>query len=109
MLKKTLLAGLAALTLGGGLSVSTTSASAQVVYGPAYGYGYRPVYYGPRYGYRHRGGAVAAGIVGGLALGALAASAAARPTYVYGECWTERRRVVNAWGDVYVRRVRVCN
>jgi hypothetical protein len=105
MLKKTVLAGLAALTLGAGLSASATSAQAQVFYGP---------YYGPRYGYYHRhyhGGAIAAGIVGGLALGAIAA-AAAQPAYVapvYGDCWVERRRVVNAWGGVAVRRVRVCN
>jgi hypothetical protein len=83
-----------------------SSAEAKVVrvgYYPGYGY------YGGYGGWRHRhyGGAVAAGIVGGLALGALAASAA-QPTYVSG-CWTERRSFVNAWGDVTIRRVRVCN
>ena len=81
IVKKTILAGLAALTMGAGVAATTTSAEAQVVYGRGYrgyhgGYGYRPAYYGPRYGYygyrRYNGGAVAAGVVGGLALGALA-------------------------------------
>src|SRR5918997_3319488 len=58
-------------------------------YGPRYGGGWRGGYYGPRYGwgypYRYGyyrgydgGGAVAAGLIGGLALGAIA-SAAANP------------------------------
>ena len=89
-------------------------------YAPAYRYGYygRP-YYGYGYGYpyyrrRHNyGGAVAAGLVGGLALGALAAQAA-RPAYVYPvrtryrDCSIERRRVVTRGGRVVVRRVRTC-
>ncbi len=65
-------------------------------------------------GWRHRrgwhGGYAAAGIVGGLALGALAAGAY-RPYYaapVYGECWTERRRVWNGYRHVLVRE-RFCN
>ena len=76
--------------------------------------------------YRRRGpdaGAVAAGVVGGLALGALAAGAARPapyyygpgPTYVYEDvpppppprCWYEREDVWN--GYAYVpRRIRVC-
>ncbi len=120
IVKKTILAGLAALTMGAGVAATTTSAEAQVVYGRGYrgyhgGYGYRPAYYGPRYGYygyrRYNGGAVAAGVVGGLALGALAAGAVA-PAYaapVYGDCWIERRQVADEWGNLYVRRVRVCN
>jgi hypothetical protein len=97
-------------------------------YRPAYGYGYAPAYrygyygrpyYGYGYGYpyyrrRHNyGGAVAAGLVGGLALGALAAQAA-RPAYVYPvrtryrDCSIERRRVVTRGGRVVVRRVRTC-
>jgi hypothetical protein len=106
-------------------------------YGPGYyghrpaGYGYRPSYgYQPSYGYRHRnnGGAVAAGLIGGLALGALASSAYAAPTYSYPayaypsaypayegtsvyaapSCYTVRRRFVDAWGRVIVRREDVC-
>ncbi|MBN8919147.1 MAG: hypothetical protein J0H62_00220 [Rhizobiales bacterium] len=58
------------------------------------------------------------GIVGGLALGALAAS----PYYgyggyggyygygpgYYGGCWTERQRVIDRYGRVFIRPVRVC-
>jgi len=97
---------------------------------PAYGYrsggyGYRPAYY-----YRNRsnvGGAVAAGLIGGLALGALAASPAySYPAYSYPAypatypgyygssyygapaCYTVRRRFVDDWGRVVVRRTQVC-
>ncbi|MEA1831031.1 hypothetical protein U8607_02960 [Methylobacterium durans] len=57
-----------------------------------YGYGY-----GPGWGYG------AAALVGGLALGAIAASAAEA-----GSCTIERQRVEDEEGNVYVRRVRVC-
>lgn len=59
----------------------------------------------------HRWGYAAAGLGGGLLIGALAA----QPRYVEREvvydrrCWTERRRVYDAYGDAYVRRVRVCD
>ncbi|HEY8382341.1 MAG TPA: hypothetical protein VIL09_09340 [Microvirga sp.] len=157
MFKKSLMVGIAALTMGGALATSTNSAQAQVYFGTGYyggyapvgyhggyyggyrsvGYygGYRPVgYYGGHYGgyrpvgyyrgyapqaygypyYRRRsnGGAVAAGLIGGLALGAIAANAA-RPVYynrpVYSDCFVERRRTVNRYGNVVVRRVRVCD
>ncbi|SFV09853.1 hypothetical protein SAMN02799631_04967 [Methylobacterium sp. 174MFSha1.1] len=76
-----------------------------------------------------RGGpAFALGAVGGLALGS-AIAAGARPAYgyapapaygytpVYGgyapaygpDCYTVRRRMVDEFGDVYIRRVRVCD
>jgi hypothetical protein len=81
---------------------------------PQRDYGYRPYH-------RHRsnnGGAVAAGVIGGLALGALAARPAysypAYPTY-YGSpvydapsCYTVRRRFVDDWGRVVIRREEVC-
>lgn len=105
----------------------------QAYYGNRYGYGggYRRAYWGPRYGYyggyypygyyrrSYDGGAVAAGLIGGLALGAIA-SAATNPYYypsgyyrpAYYEpartCFTERRRVVNRYGRVVVRRVQTC-
>lgn len=44
-------------------------------------------------------------VLGGLALGALAAGAAAAADE---ECYLESRGVVDEFGDVYVRRVRVC-
>lgn len=78
-----------------------------------------------RYGHRYRGGDVAAGVLGGLAIGAIAGSALARPlppppvyyrpapAYVYEApppvtCYWTRQQV---WIDRYtyqVRRVRVC-
>lgn len=72
------------------------------------------------------GGAIAAGLIGGLALGGLVAAATA-PTYGYGypvyrqrayrpryyrvasNCWNERRRSRDDYGNVYFRRVRLCN
>jgi len=90
-----------------------------------YGYwgGYRPVGYYPRYGYgygypyyyrrRSNAGAVAAGLVGGLALGAIAANAA-RPAYYYpsttvaASCWFERRRAFDRFGRRVITRVQVC-
>ena len=117
-MKKTLAAGLAAITLGGAAIASATPAAAQWGWGPRYG--------GYHYGYRHRpyyggGGAVAAGLIGGLAIGALAA----RPAYGYapvgyyggyapvaygygGECFVERRRTIDPWGRVIVRKIRTC-
>jgi hypothetical protein len=94
---KTALGALAALTLG--LSVATP-ASAQYYRGGGWG--------GP-------GPAVAAGVLGGVALGAAAAGAANGPYYgpgpgYGGECWMERRPIVDEYGEVIGRRrVRVCN
>ena len=89
--KKSLTSALAALTLGG--AVVATSAPAEA-----------------GWGYRRHGGAVAAGVIGGLAVGAIIA--ASRPAYaepVYEtECYVVKRRFVNAWGDVVVRREQVC-
>ena len=131
MTKKLLLAGVAALTLGGATVSATAPAEAQVYFGTGYyggpyyggGYwgGYRPVgyypgYYPYRYPYyrrRSNAGAVAAGLVGGFALGALAASAA-RPAYYYPattvatSCWVERRRTYDRWGRLVIRSVQVC-
>jgi hypothetical protein len=133
-LKTAVVTGLIVLTGLGGMAASTTPAEAGArtgtwrYYNPAaYRYGY-----GGRYwGYRHHnnGGAVAAGLIGGLAVGALAASAAypsvdygypygyAAPAgyypadgYGYGPgCYTVRRRYVDAWGGVVIRQVRVCD
>lgn len=72
------------------------------------------------------GAVIAAGILGGLALGGLAAAAATppAPAYpypypVYGyqpiygaaplHCWHERRRAFDEDGSVFYRRVRVCD
>ena len=67
------------------------------------------------------GGAVAAGVVGGLAVGAIIGSQANRgyyggPGYYesgyqpgYGDCHTERQQVVDQYGNYRTRRVRVCD
>ncbi|WP_406853660.1 hypothetical protein ABEG18_13945 [Alsobacter sp. KACC 23698] len=90
------------------------------------GWGYRGGGWGYRGGYWRGGGwgaPVAAGLVGGLALGALAAPAYGygygypgygygyAPAYVggYGTCYIERQRVYDAWGRMFIRRVRVCD
>jgi hypothetical protein len=70
---------------------------------------------------RNNGGAVAAGVVGGLAVGAIVGSQANRnyysgPAYyesgyqpVYQNCRTERQRFEDQYGRLRVQRVRVCD
>src|SRR3954447_13640608 len=97
-IKAVTVAGLAALTLGGGMLAAAAPAEARP-WGYRVGFQrgafhggpgfyrpyYRPAFYGGYYRrpyYRPYGGAVAAGLVGGLALGALAASSTyATPYY----------------------------
>ena len=66
---------------------------------------------------RNRGGAIAAGVIGGLAAGAIIGSAASRPYGYYGgggyyaagpACYVTRQRVWTDYGW-RTRRVRVCN
>jgi hypothetical protein len=124
--RKILTGALAALTFGGAIAASTLDASA-----------------GPRRHARQHsnnwGGAAAIGIIGGLALGAIAASAARRNTHNsygysayqdpyagsyqqhnsgyyqtsgYGEvqCFKEKRAVHDEWGRfVGFQKVRVCH
>ena len=129
-MKKTIAAGIAALTLGGAAIASATPAEAQWGGGWRHHGGWRHggfhhagwCHGGFHHGYRHYhrphfgGGAVAAGLVGGLALGALAASPAYGYGYGYapvaygygGECFVERRRSIDPWGRVVVRKIRTC-
>ncbi|MPR13002.1 hypothetical protein [Microvirga tunisiensis] len=93
------------------------------IYRPGIGrYGVYSPYYRNYYGrrYPYYGGAVAAGVIGGLALGAL--SSPYYYGYPYGydypyygvsasyadECYWERRRVVGPRGRIIIRRVQVC-
>jgi hypothetical protein len=121
--KKVLVAGLCAITIAGTVTVTTpTPAEAQYkvyggnkVYGGGRAYRAAPRYAYPAYRHRsgNRGAAVAAGVVGGLALGALAAGAA-RPAYGYGapvyggDCYVVNRQYVDAWGRPFIRRESVC-
>ncbi len=90
--RKILTASLAALTLAGAVSATATPAA-------AWCNGWTCYSDGPR------GGAIAAGVIGGLALGAIAAGAASQPTYA--TC-IQRQRVYNSYGDfIGYRRVRV--
>jgi hypothetical protein len=115
-----------AVVATGFTAVSATSAEAQ--FRPRYGYGYGG-------GYRpNRGAAVAAGIIGGLAAGALIAGASrpayAAPSYGYAQpsygyapvysqgygyqpeyqptCYIRKVRQVVDYDTVVIRRVRVC-
>jgi hypothetical protein len=54
-------------------------------------------------------GPAAVGVVGALALGAMAAGAYGAPRPVYGGCYVARRPIYDQWGyQVGSRRVRVC-
>ncbi len=109
-LKKAAALSVATATLAGSMLIATAPAEAQYR-------GYGRAYHGPAYGHRRNyGGAIAAGAIGGLALGALAASAArpayAAPVTVYEDapvCRTIVDRRVNGWGELVVRRTRVCD
>ncbi len=86
--RKIITASIAALTLAGTVAATTTPAAA----------------WGYRHGWGWGGPAIAAGVVGGLALGAMAASAA--PAY-YDTC-VSRQAVYDDWGRFRgYRRVRV--
>lgn len=98
-------------------------------FGGGYGRGFGRGGYAYRGGYGYRrgygGGALAAGVVGGLALGALAAGSSGyyggyggyapayygggyAPAGYAGECYLADQEVVNQYGEISVRRVQVC-
>jgi hypothetical protein len=107
--KKTLVAAVAALALGGGVAVATT-APAEAYCGPHGCYGG---------GHWHRGGgwgwgpAVGLGIIGGAIAGAAIANSGPYygpgPYYGYGDgCW-QPRAMYDAWGRyIGQRMVNVC-
>ena len=84
-------------TLAGLAMAASVAASAM----PAKAGYYRHWY--PGYGWygRHHnwGGAVAAGVLGGLALGALAGATYANGPYYYGRCSWQNRPVYGSWGN----------
>ena len=93
MLRKGAIGAIAALTLGA--SITATPSAAQ----GWHGYGWHGGWHGGGWG-RHRGywgggwgwgGPVAAGVIGGLALGALAGSAYAYGPGYYGRCYVQNR------------------
>jgi uncharacterized membrane protein YedE/YeeE len=91
--RKLLTSTFAALTLGT-VALASAPASALTPY--------------PYYGYS--GGYVAAGVIGCMALGAIAASAAASahtPVHEESECYIVRRKVHTSYG-LLIRKVRVC-
>lgn len=94
IVKTGMAAMIAVATIGGMMAATTTSASAGWRTGcwgcgpnPAWGYG-------------------AAAVATGLAVGAIAASQYQNP--YPPACYIARERVVDAWGNVYFRKVRVC-
>jgi hypothetical protein len=149
--KKAAIGAAAVLAVSSGATVmSATSAEAQWAprhswggggFRPRHAYG-RPAYGRPAYGYGYRGGyrpargaAVAAGIIGGIAAGALIAGsspayAVPAPSYGYApaygyapeptyyqpayetyqpSCYFKKVRQVVDYDTVVIRRVRVCN
>src|SRR5688500_9018164 len=100
--RKFVIGGMAAVTIAGSLAASSISADAAP---RGHGFG-RHHGHGGHHGYHHRhhGRAwVGPAIIGGLALGALAAA-----PYYGPRCWVEPQRVLNRWGHVVVRNVEVC-
>jgi hypothetical protein len=71
----------------------------------------------PQPAFAHDGGAVAAGVIGGLAVGAIIGSQADRgyyggPGYYqsgYRECHIERQQVEDGYGNLRMRPIRVCD
>ncbi len=129
--RSSLVAGLAALTIGLGVAASTTSASAQQAW-PHGGGGYHGGggWHGGGGGYHGGGGgwhgggrgwhgggggwgpAVGLGVLGGLAAGAIVASQApyyAEPQYYGGDDCTQYRPIYDGYGRYLGRRlVDVC-
>jgi hypothetical protein len=113
-LRKAAIGAVAALTLGAGVTATATPSLAQGWHGHSWhgggwrgggrggywrggrGYGWGGGYYGGGWG-----APVAAGVIGGLALGALAGSAYGYgPAYYgYGRCYWQNQPAYDAWGN----------
>ena len=104
MLRKAAISTIAALTLGAGITATATPSAAQGWYGHRrhHGYSHR--------GYNDWGGAAAAGILGGLALGALAGSAYAHGPAYSGGCYWQNQPAYDGWGNFAgYQPVQVCD
>ena len=94
VVKKTLTAAVAALSIGAAVTMSAGTAEAKG--------GHNGAFFG----------GVVAGLVGGALLGGIANANAGyvEVAPAYGSCWLEKRPVYNQWGDFMgYRRIRVCN
>ena len=122
-MKRVLTIGAAALVLSGSLVTAAPATAGERTgrwrdgsYATPYGIVRPHRDYGYRHHHRRRsnvGGAVAAGVIGGLALGALAARPAyptyyGSPAYAAPSCYTVSRRFVDDWGRTIIRREEVC-
>jgi hypothetical protein len=104
MLRKVGIAAVAALTMGAGVTATATPSAAQGWYGHGWhgggwhggGWGWRRGYWGGGWGW---GGPVAAGVIGGLALGALAGSAYVSGPAYYNGCYWQNQPAYDAWGN----------
>lgn len=109
IIKKSAIAAVAALSLGS--AVISTTTPAEAFWRGGWG-GWRGGGWGYRgWGWRGGWGApVAAGVLGGLALGAVAASAYPYGAYgEYGGCYLQSQPIYNGWGQfVGYRPIRVC-
>jgi hypothetical protein len=100
--------------LAASITATATPAAAQGWYGHGWhcaswyggGWGWGPSYWGGGWGW---GAPVAAGVISGLAAGALAGTAYAYGTGYYGRCYVQNRPTYDDWGNFvgYVH-VQVC-
>ena len=107
-IRKTITAGLAALTLGATFAATATPADAfgRRGWGGRGGYAYGGGW-GHRRGWGGGAGPLVAGAIGGLALGAVAAGAYNGYGYGYGDC-IANQPVYDDWGQIVAyQRVRV--
>ncbi len=118
-LRKAAIGAVAALSLGLGMTTVATPSVAQGWHGRGgHGWHGRGGYGGWHGGYwrggRGYGGGwgapVAAGVLGGLALGALAGSAYSYGPGYYGGCYMQNRPIYDGWGNfVGYQPVQICN
>jgi hypothetical protein len=98
MLRKAAIGASAALTLGASIATTATPAMAQGW--PGHGW-HGGGWHGGWHGWHDGGwgGPVAAGVLGGLALGAIAGSAYAYGPAYYGRCYWHNQPAYDGWGN----------